>query len=87
MSHFDDVGDFHLKFGLPVAGEGHCDMPHLTDADTFLFRLNFIVEEGVSELTTSFRKKDLPGIADALVDLVYVAHGTAHYFGIPFNEV
>ena len=32
-------------------------------------------------------RQDLPKIADALVDLVYVALGTAHLHGLPWSEL
>lgn len=86
-TEFDLVGDFHRKFGLPVAGDSspRCT-PGIVENETFLFRLQFLHEE-LQELLQSHRAQDLAGVADALADLVYVALGTAHLYGIPFNEV
>jgi predicted HAD superfamily Cof-like phosphohydrolase len=83
MSDFDSVGEFHRKFGLRVCGDGP---PLIVDDDTFLFRYQFLHEE-LHELLQAHRDRDLSAVADALVDLVYVAHGTAHMYGLPFDEV
>ena len=82
-SSFDQVGQFHRKFGLRVSGDSP---PSIIDEDTFLFRFQFLLEE-LQELMKAHRGDDLPGVADALADLVYVALGTAHMYGIPFDEV
>jgi predicted HAD superfamily Cof-like phosphohydrolase len=82
---FQMVGDFHRKFELPVAGE-HDNSPHMVDGDTAMFRLNFLFEE-VNELRKGMNEQDIFQVADALVDLVYVALGTAHYYGLPFDAL
>jgi hypothetical protein len=64
---FDDVGSFHMKFGLP------------TSYDTAPAMMTPEEEPpGPSSLEDA---------ADALADLVYVALGTAHLMGLPFNAV
>lgn len=83
MSMFRDVGVFHEKFGLPVAGEFP---PTVLDPEAFMFRYQFLQEE-LHELLGAHRAGDLAGVADALADLVYVALGTAHFYGIPFDDV
>lgn len=83
MTDFDSVGEFHRKFGLPVAGVIPLDV---IDDESFLFRYQFLLEE-LQELIQAHRDRDLVGVADALADLVYVALGTAHMYGIPFDEV
>lgn len=84
MSQYRLVGDFHRKFGLPT---GDIDpSPKMVDNETFLFRYQFLMEE-LMELVSSHRQMDIVGVADALVDLVYVALGTAHMYGIPFDRV
>jgi predicted HAD superfamily Cof-like phosphohydrolase len=42
MSYYDDVGEFHAKFGLPRAGE---DAPRPLAADVLVYRLRFMLEE------------------------------------------
>ena len=49
-------------------------------------RISFLLEE-VSELTTASDAQDLAGIADALVDIVYVAKGTAVMLGLPWAQL
>ena len=49
-------------------------------------RVKFMEEE-ITELMEAYVANDMVGVADALADLVYVAVGTAHMMGIPFDEV
>lgn len=84
MSFFDDVGTFHAKFDLPVARRGVPCIP--MGPETTLYRLRFLYEE-LREFERALQEDDLHGQIDALADLVYVALGTAHYLGAPFNEV
>ena len=81
---FKDVGAFHRKFELPSwpTAPG----PALPSMDVVEFRVGFLREE-LRELIVAFSRDDLPGAADALVDLVYVALGTAHLMGLPFNAL
>lgn len=75
---YDDVKDFHLKFGVPT-DDGQT--PHLPAEDVVQYRAAFLQEE-LDEFILSFRNNDLNGAADALLDLVYVAYGTALLMGI-----
>jgi predicted HAD superfamily Cof-like phosphohydrolase len=69
QDHFNMVGDFHKKFGLPS---------YVTLApDIFLFRMDLISEE-MGEILRAFRKKDAVGFADGLGDLAYVIYGFLH---------
>src|SRR5678815_1565276 len=80
-SFFQDVRDFHSKFGLlPKPGPAA-----LLDDDTLSFRTKFMVEE-LQEFRDACADKDLPKAADALVDLCYVALGTAVLMRVPFDE-
>lgn len=80
MSEYKDVLAFHDKFKIPRAPE-----PMLLDYGTTQFRLKFLQEE-YSELVDAIGRNYLPDIADALIDLVYVAIGTAIFYGIPWEE-
>lgn len=82
-TNFDDVGLFHGKFDLPVA-DG--DMPVQLDVETFAYRNEFLAEE-LKEFGLAYDAGDLPDQADALVDLVYVALGTAHMMNLPWQEL
>lgn len=77
---FDDVKKFHKKYKIPLAAR-----PSHLKKDVFNYRLAFIDEE-LTELIQAYQSKDKAGQLDALVDLVYVALGTAAISGFPFKE-
>ena len=77
MSNFDDVGWFHKKFDLPVSQDAPRDVPK----DLLQFRIKFMQEE-LDEFATATTAADQ---FDALLDLVYVAMGTAHIMGFPWE--
>ncbi len=76
------VGDFHRAYGLPVRESPTVDV----GADQVELRLA-LIEEEVGELAEAARAGDLVGVADALADIVYVAYGTAHVYGIDLDAV
>lgn len=101
QSNFDDVGDFHQKFGLEnvthqLAG------PRPVTPELLEFRLKFLLEEviefaeaaGYTLIQTSAGPQfiqttehvDHAKVFDALLDEVYVAMGTAHLLGYPWRE-
>lgn len=81
MSNYLDVKDFHHKFDLPAPAK-----PRQLDPDMFRYRQKFLEEE-LAELIEAWRNNDLAGQADALVDLVYVALGTAIFMGLPWQKL
>lgn len=80
---FDDVGEFHQKFALPNYGDNL--KPHLLDESTYRFRYEFLREE-LTEINDAQAAGDLEKFLDGLIDLVYVACGTAHLAHLPFNR-
>lgn len=84
MTNFEDVGQFHARFGLPVAGEN--THPRMLDDDLRDFRVKFMHEE-LEEFQVAADDGNLAGCADALIDLVYVAMGTAHMMGLPWEKL
>jgi predicted HAD superfamily Cof-like phosphohydrolase len=96
-THFSDVKAFHQKFGLLV----HEQPVHLTKRKLGE-RIQFLKEEldefaeasgysltkrlGIYEPDSGF-EQDLAQQADALIDLVYVAIGTAVQLGLPWQEL
>jgi predicted HAD superfamily Cof-like phosphohydrolase len=78
---FDSVTAFHRKFGLPARSE-----PGFLDDDAADFRVKFMEEE-LEEFRVALEEGDLPGAADALVDLNYVSLGTAVMMGLPWPEL
>lgn len=73
---FKDVVDFHEKFGVPVA-----DKPQFLNKEALDFRVGFLQEE-LNEYIESVEAGDLATAYDSLLDLVYVAYGTAHMMGV-----
>lgn len=71
---------FHEKFEISYDGP-----PRILDDELLNNRLKFLFEE-LTELTDAAVVDDQEGILDALVDLVYVALGTAHLMGLNFDE-
>lgn len=86
MDLFADVGEFHVKFSLPVFDP---KQPHKAsrrdDAiqEIIAYRRGFLREE-LSEFERAAENGDAAEMLDALVDLVWVALGTAHYLNLPF---
>lgn len=91
-SNFDDVGDFHEKFGLdnvthhgagprfPIGEHNEADA-----AELLRFRVRFLREE-LQEFEDALATRDPAKAFDALLDLTYVAMGTAHLLGFPWQE-
>ena len=79
ISDFNDVVNFHQKFGVPVLNEPGFLSELAPDAAKF--RVGFLQEE-LDEFKKSLEDKDLVGAYDALLDLVYVAYGTANMMGV-----
>lgn len=75
-----DISDFHIKFGNAYSGK-----PRQLPDDLLNFRIQFLEEE-LTEYRHAAIIDDLEGQLDALVDLVYVAIGTAYLQGFNFQE-
>lgn len=78
-SNYCDVLAFALKFGVPMALQ-----PSLLSPELYEFRQKFLQEE-LDEFAEAHDAGDLLKAADALVDLVYVALGTAQMMGLPWH--
>jgi predicted HAD superfamily Cof-like phosphohydrolase len=80
QSNFSDVLAFHKKFGqLPEDRP-----PRLLSTELEDFRTKFMQEE-LNEYIGASLEGNLVGVTDALLDLVYVALGTAVLMGIPWQ--
>lgn len=78
---WDDIIAFHNKFGLPAN-----ETPSLELADGLLdFRVRFMKEE-LDEFVEAVMLNDSVKAFDALIDLVYVAMGTAYLCQFPWHE-
>lgn len=108
MGMFEDVGDFHRKFGLPAFP---AVKPRFLSREELDFRCAFMVEElgeffeayGMLEAASTMRmvrarfieghyrdplgRPSLEKAADALGDLAYVVLGTAHFKGLPWDDI
>jgi len=94
-SYFNDIRDFHEKFSLEYNGP-----PRQLHGDFGQFRSKFMAEELAEYLGFDDAEKkffcdlavmksewtSLEHQLDALVDLVYVAVGTAYMHGFDFDE-
>jgi len=76
-----DIDRFHKKFRF----EKNNKVGIPDDTELVNFRTSFLMEE-LSEYTNAIVKKDTAGALDALVDIVYIALGTAWLFNLPFNK-
>jgi len=76
------VGDFHRAYGLPIRQEPTAAV----GPDQVVLR-QALIEEEVRELSEAAEAGDLVAVADALADIVYVAYGTAHVYGIDLDAV
>lgn len=81
MNHFiQDIKDFHKKFGLEYNGP-----PRQLPQNLHLFRVKFLSEE-LDEYRIALVENNKVDQLDALVDLVYVALGTAYLHGFNIQE-
>lgn len=80
-SNFHDVIDFHNKYGLVYTGK-----VRPLDKSTQAYRIHFLEEE-LNEFIQSANLDDTVGMADALIDIVYVAMGTAYMMGLPWQKL
>lgn len=77
---FQDVAAFQAKFGIVRLLK-----PGFLPDSQMHFRTKFLEEE-LDEFIEAWGALDLAKAADALVDLVYVAVGTAVMMGVPFDD-
>jgi len=77
---FKDIADFHKKFDLTPN-----EKPDHLEIQLGIFRTDFMREE-IDEYENAAYEDDLEEEFDALIDLVYVALGTAYLHGFDFNE-
>lgn len=80
-SHAEDVREFQEKFGQLLSTHPR----HLTRRK-LQERAECLLEE-LDEFKEAVESQDLAAQADALVDLVYFALGTANMMGLPWQEL
>lgn len=77
---WEDIEAFHQQFMLPQQ-----EVPSLLPKELYEFRLKFMHEE-LKEFEDACYLKDTVKAFDALLDLVYVAMGTAYMMNMPWEE-
>jgi len=77
-----DVANFHDTILQDMPAE----TPSLISLEYCIERGRFLTEE-IDEFMEGVGESDMVKIADALADIVYVALGTAHKMGLPFEEI
>ena len=85
MTNFEKVGLFMKTFGQEVKIKAELGNNKINE-----LRISLINEE-LEELKKAIKDNDILEVADALTDILYVAYGAGHAFGINldkcFNEV
>ena len=85
MTNFEKVGIFMKTFGQEVKLKAELSNDNINE-----LRISLINEE-LEELKKAIEDNDILEVADALTDILYVAYGAGHAFGINldkcFNEV
>jgi predicted HAD superfamily Cof-like phosphohydrolase len=84
-SNFGDVGKFHARFNLPHVNTYEQIGERPIDPDLMDFRVRFMEEE-LNEFKEGLAEGDHAKMFDALIDLTYVAMGTAHMQGYPWQQ-
>ena len=80
MSNFNKVKTFMETFGQEVKTK-----PSFSTDKINSLRYDLIKEE-LEELKEAMENKDLLEVADALTDILYVAYGAGHAFGIDLDQ-
>ena len=80
MTNFEKVKTFMKTFCQEVKGKSSFSSDKINE-----LRFNLIKEE-LEELRIAIDTKNLVEVADALTDILYVAYGAGHAFGINLDK-
>ena len=80
MTNFEKVGHFMKTFGQEVKTNSELSSEKINN-----LRINLINEE-LEELKKAIEDKNIIEVADALTDILYVAYGAGHAFGINLDK-
>ena len=80
MTNFEKVGHFMKTFGQEVKTNSELSSEKINN-----LRINLINEE-LEELKKAIEDKNISEVADALTDILYVAYGAGHAFGINLDK-
>ena len=80
MSNFDDVKTFMHAFGQEVKVKA-------SFPNEKIIKLRYeLIHEELEEFKKAMEEKNLKEIADALTDILYVAYGAGHAYGIDLDK-
>ena len=80
MTNFEKVGLFMKTFGQEVKTNASLSSDKINK-----LRID-LIEEELEELKDAIKKKDLKETVDALTDILYVAYGAGHAFGVNLDK-
>ena len=80
MTNFEKVRKFMETFGQEIKEKAGFPNEKITS-----LRYELIKEE-LEELKEAINNKDIKEVADALTDILYVAYGAGHAFGIDLDK-
>tara|TARA_Y100001970_G_scaffold271998_1_gene368166 strand:+ start:357 stop:728 length:372 start_codon:yes stop_codon:yes gene_type:complete len=80
MTNFEKVGLFMKTFGQEVKTKAGFSSDKINK-----LRID-LIEEELEELRDAVNKKDLKETVDALTDILYVAYGAGHAFGVNLDK-
>ena len=80
MTNFEKVGIFMKTFGQEIKTKAELSNDKINE-----LRISLINEE-LEELKKAIKDNDILEVADALTDILYVAYGAGHAFGIDLDE-
>ena len=80
MTNFEKVGIFMKTFGQEVKTKAELSNNKINN-----LRISLINEE-LEELKKAVKDNDILEVADALTDILYVAYGAGHAFGINLDK-
>ena len=80
MTNFEKVGVFMKTFGQEVKTKAKLSNDKINE-----LRISLINEE-LDELKKAIKDNDILEVADALTDILYVAYGAGHAFGINLDK-
>ena len=80
MTNFEKVREFMKTFGQEIKEKAGFPNEKITS-----LRYELIKEE-LEELKEAINNKDIKEAADALTDILYVAYGAGHAFGIDLDK-
>ena len=80
MTNFEKVGLFMKTFGQEVKTSSNLSSDKINS-----LRIS-LIEEELDELKKAMAENNILEVADALTDILYVAYGAGHAFGINLDQ-